>query len=92
MDKRQALERAHIEIGPTAAVRTCANWRAPYQVGFLVCGPGGGAKFRMLGCGLSWERAFVSLERRRSGLVRRPVRKKKPRRDRGFPQLDFFSP
>ena len=74
----QMLREARDRYGPNAAVRTCYNPRAPYQVGVWDVGPRGGRKFRQLGCGLTWERAFLSADNRAQRPRRARTRKKTP--------------
>lgn len=46
-----------------AWVAKCSNPRAPYQVGVVVY-EGAQPVRRLMGCGLTWERAFLSADRR----------------------------
>jgi len=70
--------------------RKTLNPRAPFQVGIVVY-DGKGATRRLMGCGLTWERAFLSADRREQnphGRGARPTRRKQ--RAQPLPQLDML--
>jgi len=71
-------------------VNETRNPRAPYQVGIVVY-DGAGSHRKMMGCGLTWERAFLSADRRAQHPITRAAVARMPKRSHAAPQLDLLA-
>lgn len=87
-NEEQALAEARRRLGPTADVHTNPfQWRSPCRITVLRAEPHG-ARRVVVASGLTWERAFLSLEKReRREATRAPQsRHEKPLRPFNYPQ------
>jgi hypothetical protein len=68
---------------------TPAQRRAPYSVGIVTVTATGRKRLRQMGCGLTWERAFLSADNRTAGRTA-PRRRSKAKPSARFEQLSFL--